>query len=51
MKGITNALTSLTRLSIPSELPVTDFKCGPKKAKNFTKVLVISYKFDNISII
>ncbi len=38
----TNYFTSIVSLSIPSEFPVTDFKLGPKKTKNFFIFSVIN---------
>ena len=51
LNGKINYLTSIVSLSIPSEFPVTDFKFGPKKTKNFFIFYVIKSKSLKIFVI
>lgn len=44
LNGSTNALTYVINLSIPSELPVTALRLGPKKTKNLFMFSVIVIK-------
>jgi hypothetical protein len=48
LKGVTRSLTYRVSLSIPSELPVTDLRLGPKKTKNFFMFSVISRRSPSI---
>jgi len=46
--GFTRDLTSLTKLSIPSESPVTALRFGPKKTKNFFNISATPDKFSSV---